>query len=672
MNEMSDRIIDSKNNGRLIFWEEVARDGAQSKTILSAKQRIEVAQLHASIFGDNSADHLIFAAGFPSVSKQEFQTIERLVNELDCCYFSTHGRPTKGDLLLGFNALKGAKYGRVTFLLPATEEMSQVILNKPLKESFKWGIELLKFAKDYDSDMPVDIALVDSPNADPIQLADFINNATLHGLSFAKVCDSRGVFYPQQVSQFLVALNAQLAEKTNVGVHFHNDFGLAMTNIIEALKLNVKLVASSWLGLGERSGLVPTEELLLTLGLDTAELGAKLGVMNSDKFFSEPVRTNKLRPVAKLVSSYTGVPIRSNDPVIGMGVNSISTGLPFRNPNQFQPFDSEKVLGAKKQVVITHMASKKVVEHVVEELGYELNDQQLIQLMDKVKSRPYETNKSIVSRDELSLWITSIIDEKDDVLLFGENVEGYHKFRPPYPDEMKESILSYVGDQRSLVLDIGAGTGISTKMWLADFKEVVALEPDKAMVETLKSEIQATNLSVVSDAAEMSKFKPDTIDLINCACSYHWLDTASFLEKSAVELREGGVLAISCVNIYPIFIEPLAALIEEEYKLRWKPFVHPKLDLLINSDRIISEIYESKRFEAVTQLNVDNVHHLNVDEVVGFIKTLSFFQTYLKSIDDPYDYLDELKIKIEGILGTGKHPVNFQVKLYLTKKVCDN
>ena len=72
-----DKIVDSLKHNRFVFWEEIARDGAQAKTILSGEQRIDIAKKHGNLFGDNGPDHLVFAAGFISIGKEEERAIKK-------------------------------------------------------------------------------------------------------------------------------------------------------------------------------------------------------------------------------------------------------------------------------------------------------------------------------------------------------------------------------------------------------------------------------------------------------------------------------------------------------------------------------------------------------------------------------------------------------------------
>ena len=116
--------------------------------------------------------------------------------------------------------------------------------------------------------------------------------------------------------------------------------------------------------------------------------------------------------LAKEIAEELNIPIKTIDPIIGSGLNSISTGLPFTNPKQFQPFDPKEVLGVEQEVVVTHMASKKVISHVAKQLGFEFNYDELSRILDIIKSKPYDSRNPVFKNSELSIIFNSIKNKK--------------------------------------------------------------------------------------------------------------------------------------------------------------------------------------------------------------------------------------------------------------------
>jgi 2-isopropylmalate synthase len=86
---------------------------------------------------------------------------------------------------------------------------------------------------------------------------------------------------------------------------------------------------------------------------------------------------------------------------VGTGVNSISTGTPFVAPRIFQPFDAEGVLGVAPTVVLTHLASARVVQAVAAARGLHLEPAEVAEVQARAKARAYETGKAEVDLDEV-------------------------------------------------------------------------------------------------------------------------------------------------------------------------------------------------------------------------------------------------------------------------------
>jgi 2-isopropylmalate synthase len=76
-----DHVRESAAAGRVVLWEEVARDGAQGKTLMTADIRVEVANATGALFGSDGARQVVFAAGFPAVCREEFRSEERRVGK---------------------------------------------------------------------------------------------------------------------------------------------------------------------------------------------------------------------------------------------------------------------------------------------------------------------------------------------------------------------------------------------------------------------------------------------------------------------------------------------------------------------------------------------------------------------------------------------------------------
>lgn len=109
---------------------------------------------------------------------------------------------------------------------------------------------------------------------------------------------------------------------------------------------------------------------------------------------------------------------------------------------------------------------------------------------------------------------------------FSDRVDQYVKYRPSYSEEVIQYLYGTIGFRpTSVIADIGAGTGIFTRLLLEQGSKVLALEPNpdmrKAAVEQLSGN---SNFQAASGSAEETGLADDSVDFIVCAQSFHWFD----------------------------------------------------------------------------------------------------------------------------------------------------
>ncbi|MGW6422893.1 class I SAM-dependent methyltransferase [Nocardia sp. NPDC055053] len=125
---------------------------------------------------------------------------------------------------------------------------------------------------------------------------------------------------------------------------------------------------------------------------------------------------------------------------------------------------------------------------------------------------------------------------------FGAQAAVYAEHRPDYPAASIRWALEPLGAKDvPAVLDLGAGTGKLTGGLLAIGAEVIAVEPDEAMLaELVRRYPSATALSGTAEAIPL----PDSsVDAVVAGQAFHWFDQARAFPEIARVLRPGGVLA---------------------------------------------------------------------------------------------------------------------------------
>lgn len=129
---------------------------------------------------------------------------------------------------------------------------------------------------------------------------------------------------------------------------------------------------------------------------------------------------------------------------------------------------------------------------------------------------------------------------------FSDRVDDYVRFRPDYPPALLDWLQREQGvDAGWQVADVGAGTGISSKMFLDAGYCVTAVEPNAPMRAAAALWLQGFDrFSVVDGTADHTGLADASVDLVTVAQAFHWFDEAATRREFARMLRPGGMAAI--------------------------------------------------------------------------------------------------------------------------------
>ena len=139
-------------------------------------------------------------------------------------------------------------------------------------------------------------------------------------------------------------------------------------------------------------------------------------------------------------------------------------------------------------------------------------------------------------------WLTAAFETfpMNNKELFSHKSDDYSKFRPSYPAAAVDWLRQNVAGER--VLDIGAGTGIFTKVLLHRFQNVCAVEPNAGMREKFFLNLPESPCS--DGSGEETEMPDHSVDLITVAQAFHWLDEDRFKREAQRILSPGGTVAI--------------------------------------------------------------------------------------------------------------------------------
>lgn len=121
---------------------------------------------------------------------------------------------------------------------------------------------------------------------------------------------------------------------------------------------------------------------------------------------------------------------------------------------------------------------------------------------------------------------------------FGSDAERYDRARPRYPDRLADTVLD--GWERSRVLDVGVGTGISALPFLDAGCCELGVDVDQRMAEVARRRGITVEVSRFEDWEPAAR----TFDLVISGQSWHWVDPVQGAVRAASLLPGGGRVAL--------------------------------------------------------------------------------------------------------------------------------
>jgi SAM-dependent methyltransferase len=132
--------------------------------------------------------------------------------------------------------------------------------------------------------------------------------------------------------------------------------------------------------------------------------------------------------------------------------------------------------------------------------------------------------------------------EPDPTQRFSNRVDDYVRYRPHYPPGVLDLLREGIGlTPRTVIADVGSGTGISTELFLQNGNTVFAVEPNPEMRAAAKRLLGGrANFHSVNGTAEATMLPDGSADCVVAAQAFHWFDPEKTRAEFRRILRAGG------------------------------------------------------------------------------------------------------------------------------------
>ena len=214
--------------------------------------------------------------------------------------------------------------------------------------------------------------------------------------------DTLGILNPLQVIEYMRKMKKHYPKK-HFDFHAHNDYDLAVSNVLAAVLSGVKGLHTTINGLGERAGNAPLSSVQAILK-DHFE-----AITNIDE--------SRLNDVSRVVESYSGIVIPPNKPIVGENVFTQVAGVHADGDNKNNLYCNDLLperFGRKREYALGKNSGKANIRKNLEDLGLQLDEESMRKVTERIIQ--LGDKKELVTQEDLPYIVSDVLkhDVEDD------------------------------------------------------------------------------------------------------------------------------------------------------------------------------------------------------------------------------------------------------------------
>ncbi|MEE9131939.1 MAG: LeuA family protein [Gemmatimonadota bacterium] len=342
--------------------DETLRDGLQSPSVIDPPTGVKVKILHLmDSLGVETAD-----IGLPGAGPRQREAVETLCREISHSNLRIKANCAARTMIVDIQPIAD-----VVQKTGVPIEACVFIGSSPIRQyAEEWDLEhILRHTREavgfaVGEGLEVMYVTEDTIRASPKDLRLLLSAGVEAGAKRVCLCDTVGAAVPKGVTNLVTWVKQLLVELDvgdTVGIdwHGHRDRGLDVANTLAAIEAGATRVHGTALGIGERIGNTPMEQLLVNLKL--------LGWRDDD--------LTSLPEYVETVSEAVGVPIPVNTPIVGRDAFRTATGVHaaavIKAKRKGQAWLADRVysgvpaswIGREQEIEVGHMSGASNVQY---------------------------------------------------------------------------------------------------------------------------------------------------------------------------------------------------------------------------------------------------------------------------------------------------------------------
>ena len=231
--------------------------------------------------------------------------------------------------------------------------------------------------------------------------------------------DTLGILNPLETLDFMRQMLMRYPD-VHFDFHAHNDYDLAVSNVLAAVFGGARGLHTAINGLGERAGNAPL---------------ASVQAILKDHFNAQTnIHEEQLNRVAHMVESYSGIAIPPNKPITGSAVFTQVAGVHADGDNKqglYQNALKPERFGRRREYALGKSSGKANILMNLKELGLDLNEEDMKKVTDRIIE--LGDKKELVTQEDLPYIIRDVLkhsDAEDRVHLLSYMVSTAYGLRP--------------------------------------------------------------------------------------------------------------------------------------------------------------------------------------------------------------------------------------------------